>query len=118
MKRTKIIFAILSVLLVGFTALYLLHYSQIDKVKTASASLEKIRTALEKYRFKYNQYPQSLSKLADDKLVREEEIRDPWGNDYNYIPCTSTDKGITDYMLYCNGRDGKPWTRDDVQIKK
>jgi hypothetical protein len=59
----------------------------------------------------------NLSMLSADGLIPAGDIKDPWGNDNNYTP-VGKDNVVKDYMLYCNGKDGKPWTKDDIEAKK
>jgi hypothetical protein len=72
-------------------------------------SLDNMRIALELYKDEYGEYPLTLDELLMRKGITERSIiEDAWGRTYHYIKIEDT------YRLFSKGRDGKPFTSDDI----
>ena len=100
----------------------------IDKVRvsTAISDIKTIEKDLFSYYIEFDEFPPDLAAVGMDNLT------DPWGNPYQYLPVEGTPKGKlrkdhfmvpvnTDFDLYSMGPDGKsvsPFTakhsRDDI----
>jgi general secretion pathway protein G len=95
-------------------------------IAAAVSDLKHIATTLHGYYADHGVYPDSLA------AVKLENLRDPWGNGYDYVPVNEANRNNvrkdrslhpinTDFDLYSRGRDGrtvKPLTaqpsQDDV----
>ena len=100
----------------------------IDKVRvsTAISDIKTIEKDLFSYYIEFDEFPPDLAAVGMDNLT------DPWGNPYQYLPVEGTPKGKlrkdhfmvpvnSDFDLYSMGPDGKsvsPFTakhsRDDI----
>jgi hypothetical protein len=73
------------------------------------SGLKVMVVALEGYREEYREYPEILDQILIRKNITEREvIQDAWGRDYRYV------KIADGYVLFSLGRDGKPFTDDDI----
>ncbi len=71
--------------------------------------LKTMRIALELYREEEGEYPNVLEEILLKKGITERSvIEDAWGRDYQYH------KLGTGYVIFSKGRDGKPYTSDDI----
>ena len=57
-------------------------------------------------------WPTSLEELVSDGTVKMSDITDPWGNDFQYTPPSTTSD--ENPVLYSFGPDGEPETADDI----
>jgi len=65
--------------------------------------------ALKLYHKEFGQYPQTLDELLLKKGITDRSIiEDAWGRPYYYVRINDS------YKIFSLGRDGKPFTRDDV----
>jgi hypothetical protein len=72
-------------------------------------SLKNVQLALELFRREFGSYPETLDELLVKKNIMEKSIiEDAWGRVYHYVKIGDT------YELFSTGRDGKPFTADDV----
>jgi general secretion pathway protein G len=95
-------------------------FSKVDstKIKTASAQMQMMQTALDTYRLDMGDYPAKLSDLiASDKAgwdgpyLPKKVPNDPWGNAYGYKSPGPEGKL---FQLLSLGKDGKPGGEDDA----
>ncbi|RMH57055.1 MAG: prepilin-type N-terminal cleavage/methylation domain-containing protein [Candidatus Hydrogenedentota bacterium] len=96
-------------ILMAVAALSFRGNEEAAKITSARASLRNIQNALETYRLQKKYYPTGtdrvgLAKLVNAGLISEENLEDPWGNDYHYEPVPE-DKP-TGYRLESYGSDG------------
>ena len=78
------------------------------EIKTTRHQLQILAVALENYRLDVGEYPDSLEALIQSSTtkwngpyLRPERIpRDPWGNDYVYVPL----EGEETFDLYSTGK--------------
>ncbi len=72
-------------------------------------SLKNVQLALELYKREFGLYPETLDELLMKKNITERSIiEDAWGRTYHYVKIGDT------YELFSTGRDGRPFTPDDV----
>ena len=75
-------------------------------------SLKNVQIALELYRTEFGEYPETLDELLMRKGISERSIiEDAWGRTYHYAKIEDT------YILFSTGRDGKPFTSDDIHAQ-
>jgi general secretion pathway protein G len=95
-------------------------FSKVDstKIKTATAQMQMIQTALDTYRLDMGDYPKTLSELIsseksgwDGPYLPKKEPFDPWGNAYNYEN-PGPDGRL--FLLLSLGKDGKPGGVEDA----
>jgi hypothetical protein len=73
--------------------------------------LKNMELALDLYKQKYGEYPVSLDELLVKSGIEETSIiEDAWGRNYHYLKIRES------YELFSVGRDGKPYTKDDVKL--
>jgi hypothetical protein len=78
-------------------------------VLITKSGLKVMVLALEGYKMEYGEYPEILDQLLMRKNITEREvIQDAWGREYRYV------KIAGGYVLFSLGRDGKPFTDDDI----
>lgn len=109
-----VVLAILGMLfaLVGPGILRKLTGAKSEVVKTY---LETIKGQLGYYHVTKKQYPKSLQKLVDEKLIKRTLLKDPWGKPFVYRPKYSDDGDvIVGYVLFSSGPDMSTGTEDDV----
>ncbi len=85
--------------------------SPADSVSTLVTrdGLDTVEVALELYRKEYGEYPETLDEILIKKGIAERDvIEDGWGREYRYIKIHDA------YELFSMGRDGKPYTNDDI----
>ena len=71
--------------------------------------LKNVKIALSLYRTEFGEYPVTLDELLMRKGISERSIiEDAWGRTYYYVKIEDT------YSLFSKGRDGKPYTSDDI----
>ena len=87
-----------------------------SKMRAAKGDIAAYQSAIQLYALDNNdQFPKSLADLANPSTGRvyvKELNKDPWGNDYVYVP--GTDAKIADFSVYSAGPDGIPDNEDDV----
>jgi hypothetical protein len=75
-------------------------------------SLKNVEIALELYRKEFGNLPETLDELLMRKGITDRSIiEDAWGRTYHYVKLDDS------YNLFSNGRDGKPFTSDDIHPK-
>ena len=75
-------------------------------------SLKNVMIALELYKNEFGEYPMTLDELLMRKGITERSIiEDAWERTYHYVKIEAT------YVLFSKGRDGKPFTSDDVHSR-
>lgn len=75
-------------------------------------SLKNVEIALELYRKEFGSHPETLDELLMKKGITDRSIiEDAWGRTYHYVKIDDS------YNLFSNGRDGKPFTSDDIHPK-
>jgi hypothetical protein len=71
--------------------------------------LKNMSIALELYKREFGEYPETLEELFKKKNIQDSDIlEDAWGRPYYY------EKLSAHYVLFSTGKDGKPFTEDDV----
>lgn len=71
--------------------------------------LRTMQIALELYRKEFGHYPESLEDILRYKNISERQvIEDAWGHQYHYVRLKDQ------YVLFSVGKDGKPFTGDDI----
>jgi hypothetical protein len=109
MLRTVIIFLCISITLLYSGCGTKGTTKDIVNAYVTRSGLKNMKIALELYRNEFGEYPETLDELLMRKGITERSIiEDAWGNTYHYVK-----KGDT-YDLFSNGRDGKPFTSDDI----
>ena len=95
-------------------------FSKVDstKIKTASAQMQMMQTALDTYRLDMGDYPAKLSDLIasenagwDGPYLPKKVPHDPWGNAYSY-ESPGPDGKL--FQMLSLGKDGKPGGLDDA----
>ncbi len=72
-------------------------------------SLKNVGIALELYRNEFGSFPETLDELLLRKGITEHSIiEDAWGRTYHYMKIGDS------YEIFSTGRDGKPFTKDDI----
>jgi general secretion pathway protein G len=99
-------------ILATFVSLEVIDYLGEAKVTKAKADIEKVSQAIDEYRLRNDQYPETLEDLLGGENEEGEEMKkyfkgnsipkDPWGRDYEYIPDTDNK-----YDLISYGKDGE-----------
>jgi len=77
------------------------------RVQAAQKSIGNIKLALESYSLNNGKYPttdEGLDALVQEGILKEKDLRDPWGNPYQYV---SPGEHDVDYDIYSYGADGK-----------
>ena len=76
-------------------------------VSAAKMQIPRFSLSLESYKEAHGNYPtteEGLQALVDDKLLKEKDIKDPWGNPFQYrCPGDHDDE----YDIWSYGADGK-----------
>jgi general secretion pathway protein G len=105
---------IVVVLILGILAaaasLKLFDYLDDAKITQAKTDIQTFSKAIELYRMDNGSYPEELDQLMSQEEVEEGQskaylkklVKDPWGNDYAYLPI---DDNV--YELISYGRDGE-----------
>jgi hypothetical protein len=76
-------------------------------------TLKNITIGLALYHQQFGEYPKTLSEFLVRKGITDRSvIEDGWGRTLHY---TKVNDG---YILFSNGRDGKPFTDDDLYPEK
>ncbi len=71
--------------------------------------LKTMSLALELYKREFGEYPDTLEELFKNKNIQDTGIlKDAWGRPYYY------EKLSGHYVLFSAGKDGKPFTVDDI----
>ena len=99
------IIALLMGALIGPTAMR--SYRQ-AKVDTAKMQMKGFATPLLMYNTAHGNYPstdEGLNALVSDGMLKEKDIKDPWGNPFQYR-CPSDTEG-EDYDIWSYGADGR-----------
>ena len=93
-----------------------MSYMKKAKVKTCSIQLNTLAQALNQYYLDENDYPSSLDDLAKgkDALVKEKQLKDPWGQEFIY---NSSASGDVDFTLCSKGPDKREGSDDDICYK-
>ncbi|MCB0358730.1 MAG: type II secretion system protein GspG [Bdellovibrionales bacterium] len=110
-----IVVIVLISLVFGVVARGVFSKGEEAKAKLNLARMEKVKSALNQYRFEYGTYPASLQDLVRPsgdvqksgklfvKLVDEDELRDLFGSDFIY----KSENDNRSYTLTTLGADGK-----------
>ena len=86
-----------------------LKEAKIQSTKTLIANVsEKVTT----YAATYNELPKDLGVLVDKKLIKKNQVRDPWNNDLEFSAGSSGEPD--DFELCSKGPDGSSGTDDDI----
>ena len=93
-----------------------MSYMKKAKVKTCKIQLNTLAQAINQYYLDENDYPSSLDDLTKgkDALVKEKQLKDPWGQDFVY---NSSGSGDSDFTLCSKGPDKREGSDDDVCYK-
>ncbi len=87
-----------------------------SKIRAAKGDIAAYQSAIQLYALDNNdEFPKSLQDLSNPgsgRVYVKELNKDPWGNDYVYVP--GTDAKIADFKVYSAGPDGIPDSEDDV----
>jgi len=87
-----------------------------SKMRAAKGDIAAYQSAIQLYALDHDDtYPKSLKDLSNPSSGRvyvKEVNKDPWGNDYLYVP--GTDAKIANFKVYSAGPDGIPDNDDDV----
>jgi hypothetical protein len=71
--------------------------------------LKTMSLALKLYKRESGEYPETLDELFKKKDIQDKDIlEDAWGRPYYY------EKLSAHYVLFSSGKDGKPFTEDDI----
>lgn len=77
-------------------------------VNAAKIQIPRFALPLEAYKDAHGNYPstdEGLQALVEEKLLKEKEIKDPWGNQFQYrFP---SDHDDNEYDIWSYGADGK-----------
>jgi len=84
------------------------------KIKATETELSTIQSALELYYIELKKYPDSLDEIVKEKFLGKEALNDGFGNPYNYKPVYQNNQPNQNYMLSSSGKDGIPFTDDDI----
>lgn len=77
-------------------------------VNAAKMQIPRFSLSLESYKEAHGNYPnteEGLQALVDDKLLKEKDIKDPWGNPFQYRCPSDHEDG--EYDIWSYGADGK-----------
>ena len=75
-------------------------------------SIKNMELALALYKREFGAYPETLDQFLAKKNITERSIiEDAWGRTYHYVKIGDS------YELFSNGRDGTPFTSDDIRPK-
>jgi general secretion pathway protein G len=97
-------------ILASAVSLEVFSYLGESKVTKAKTDIETFSKAIEQFRMRNNGYPETLDDLTGVETDDDSEpfvyikriVKDPWGNDYVYIPDTDNE-----YDIICYGQDGE-----------
>jgi len=90
-------------------------YYKNAQVKTTQATMRSLDLALESYRNEFGDYPEELEDLVNksqEKLANEKDLRDAWGQDFDYVKnpkgsnkgyTLSTYNPVADKEMYSEG---------------
>jgi general secretion pathway protein G len=112
-RHFSLIELIVVVLILGILAaaasLKLFDYLDDSKITQAKTDIQTLGKAIELYRMDQGQYPEELIELmsqeteeGESKSYLKKMVKDPWGNEYNYLPIDDNN-----YELISYGRDGE-----------
>jgi general secretion pathway protein G len=113
-KYFSLIELIVVVLILGILAsvasLKLFSYLGESKVTKAKTDIETFTKAIEQFRMRNNSFPEAFEDLMGIETEDDTEpfvylrkiVKDPWGNEYEYIPDTENE-----YDIICYGQDGE-----------
>jgi general secretion pathway protein G len=95
-------------ILASIATIRVLQYLKRAKSVKARQDMKNIMTAIDLFQADYDRYPEDLQELTEptDEFPQGRLSgipKDPWGNDYEYVP--DTENG---YDLVCYGKDGAP----------
>lgn len=93
-----------------------MSYMKKAKIKTCKIQLNTLSQALNQYYLDQNNYPDSLEDLTkgSDAMIKEKQLKDPWGQDFVY---NSTASGDSDFTLCSKGPDKREGSDDDICYK-
>lgn len=93
-----------------------MSYMKKAKVKTCKIQLNTVSQALNQYYLDQNDYPSSLDDMAkgSDAILRENQLKDPWGQNFEY---NSSSNGDSDFTLCSKGPDKREGSDDDICYK-
>lgn len=92
-------------------------FLEVGKEIACKTELSTIRSALELWHVKYQEYPGSLKDITQEGFVSKKSLNDPWGNEYEYR-VEYKNKKNTGYQLFSLGKDGIQDTEDDIQSEE
>ena len=99
-----IVVAIIAILL-GLVTPNLMNRLKQANVVAAKQGINVIKLALQDYALlNNNNYPEDLESLVNEGLLKAKDLRDPWGNPYQYV---SPGEHDWEYDIYSYGADGK-----------
>ena len=99
-----IVVAIIAILL-GLVTPNLMNRLKQANVVAAKQGINVLKLALQDYALLNNgSYPEDLETLANEGLLKAKDLRDPWGNPYQYV---SPGEHDWEYDIYSYGADGK-----------
>ncbi len=80
------------------------------------SEMESIKSALELWHTKYQEYPSGLKDLVNESYISQKALADPWKNEYIYRVQYQNKKSHS-YLLLSPGGDGIQGTEDDIQTE-
>jgi general secretion pathway protein G len=83
-------------------------YLKKAKVTAAKMKIEQFKMPLQQYQELKGNYPstdEGLQALVTEKLIKEKDLKDPWGNPYQYRFPGENDQ--EEYEIWSWGADGK-----------
>ena len=95
-------------LIIGVVGVSVVSYLRDAETGVAAAQIKNLKTAVQRFRQKNSQFPQSLEEIAE--FMEDKKIpKDPWNEPYIY---QIRDDGFT---LHSKGPDKQDGTEDDVK---
>lgn len=95
-------------LIIGVVGVSVVSYLRDAEKGVAAAQIKNLKTAVQRYRQKQSQFPQSIEEVAE--FMEDKKIpKDPWNEPYIY---QIRDDGFT---LHSKGPDKQDGTEDDVK---
>ena len=95
-------------LIIGVVGVSVVSYLRDAEKGVAAAQIKNLKTAVQRFRQKNSQFPQSLEEIAE--FMEDKKIpKDPWNEPYIY---QIRDDGFT---LHSKGPDKQDGTEDDVK---
>lgn len=103
---------LIAVTLIFVASLFLIYFLLINIVKRqhTKQKLNELNSEIKNYKAKYNKYPKSLEELAGLDPLKQDLLRDNWGNTFIYSANNS------DYALSSAGKDRVAGSNDDIVL--